>query len=164
MNSVSAQQILKETNERIYQRNLPSNDLQAYLSPRPIGLKQSNFFVLPPPNSTNVPFMVEAVFQPCQNFNPGSSGVWSGYATNVTTESWLRTPSVPSSQSDLYRIAWESGHQETQMGLGLGKHIGLFSGVHELPNLPRPPISGSLFHHSTRHSIQPDPVGSISGF
>jgi hypothetical protein len=153
--SVTTQQILKETNERIYQRNLPSTPIQAYLSPRPIGLKQSYFPVSTPPVSPDG-FTIEPIFQPCSMFQPGDgAGPWSGYATNITTEDYLRTPRIPSSQSDLYRVEWESGPTETRAGLGLGKHALLNTGF-ELPQLPRPPVSGSIFNHSTRHAIQPE--------
>lgn len=154
---VTAQQILRETNQRIYQRNLPSVVLQPYLPPRPVAGKQSVFPVgtsLSPNPLVN--FRVEPVFQPCTMFSPGDRpGVWSGYATNVETEHFLRSPSIPSSQSDLYQVQWQSGDNETRMGLGLGKHNWLSAGVNVLPQLPREATSGALFQHSTRNDIQP---------
>lgn len=108
-----------EINNKIFDRNIPSHNLQMQFDPRPINTK----FVLYPTSDIRQQTMTNITpirIQPCYNmsktFNPGNDkGPYSGYATNVDTESSLKdinmanqkwcsqTRFVPSSNSDLYQ-------------------------------------------------------------
>lgn len=104
------------TNSRIYERNLPSDPLQQYTSFRSVPTKYSHMPIVDPrvdPSS-----LIQVAIMPTYNvnsiFNPGNStSSWSGYATNVDSESVLRdqvyplsdclqSKFVPSSHSDMY--------------------------------------------------------------
>jgi hypothetical protein len=49
--------IHKQTNNRIYDRNIPSQILQPYLDVRPVMTKYSYFPIVDPRKQINVPFM-----------------------------------------------------------------------------------------------------------
>jgi hypothetical protein len=101
-------------NEKLYNRNVPSEPLQPYLDVRPTGVRFSVFPIINLRPKANVPIRNLPVFNQGQNFNPGNTnGPWSGYASNVNTESILKNQIyalqcnskavyVPSSKSDLY--------------------------------------------------------------
>jgi hypothetical protein len=102
------------SNQRIADRNIPSQPLQTYLDVRPVQTK----YTLLPIVDVQPPATVEIKVQPTYNtskiFSPGNrESPWSGFATNVDVESVLRSQIfalqkcsqaiyVPSSTSDLY--------------------------------------------------------------
>lgn len=106
--------IHKTTNERIYNRNIPSQTLQPYLDVRPVMTKYSIMPIVDPRAKINVPLQQQSVYSPEKVFNPGNARApWSGFASAINTESELRNQVyalqacsqavyVPSSQSDLY--------------------------------------------------------------
>ena len=115
-----------EINDRIYNRNIPSHQLQPVFDIRPI---QTKYTVLPtkdvhPP--THIPIKKEPVYNVEKVFNPGTSqSPWSGFATNINTESTLRNQFfalqradqkafIPSSDSELFneRTPTVNTHQE----------------------------------------------------
>lgn len=123
------------TNSRIYERNLPSVPLQQYTSFRSVPTKYSNMPIVDPrvdPSS-----LIKVGIMPTYNvnaiFNPGTSiSPWSGYATNVDSESVLRdqvyplsdclqSKFIPSSRSDMYINS-----------MGIAGHD---NGIAEFPNL-----------------------------
>lgn len=103
-----------QLNNRIYDRNLPSSQLQMTFDPRPVKTRQVLFPVADCHMPSNTPITVQPTFNTNQQFNPGSSAPFSGYATKVDDESRLQdifmarqkwtaqTEYVPSSKSDLY--------------------------------------------------------------
>lgn len=107
-------------NERAYSRVVPSQKLQPYLSVAPV---QTKYTVLPIVNHRK-PVTEKLNQLPAYNikdtFNPGTGvGPWSGFATEVNTESILRNQIyalqkcsqsvyVPKSTSDLYRVNFAS--------------------------------------------------------
>jgi hypothetical protein len=109
----TSSKIRQTTNERIYDRNLPSNILQPYLDARP----RSTRFQIMPIVETGRPSTVRLEQEPryelSKTFNPGNRpSPWSGY--QVQKESELRNQLfalqacsqnvyVPSSHSDLYQ-------------------------------------------------------------
>lgn len=104
------------TNSRIYDRNLPGSPLQQYTSFRSVPTKYSHMPIVDPrvdPSSlTHVAIM--PTYNVHATFNPGNTvSPWSGFATNVDSESVLRnqvyplsdclqTKFVPASGSDMF--------------------------------------------------------------
>lgn len=103
-----------QTNQRWFARNVPSAPLQPYLDVRPVATKYSHLPIVDPrvpPTAalTQQPtYRLDTVFAPVSRPAP-----WSGYSTQVNTESVLRNQVyaiqscsaavyVPSSKSDLY--------------------------------------------------------------
>ena len=112
-------------NERIYDRNIPSQILQPYLSVRPVMTKYSLMPIVDPRAPINVPMEQLPIYNQEQIFNPGTAAPWSGYASNVNVESDLRNQIfalqkcsqavyVPSSNSDLYEFGFKPSKQECQ--------------------------------------------------
>ena len=107
-------QMEAQMNSEIYRRNIPSTPLQPYLNVRPASTKYSIMPVVDPRRELKVPLHAEPTYNMSQTFNPGNStGPWSGYASQVNTESELknqvfalqrcgRSSYVPQSTSDLY--------------------------------------------------------------
>lgn len=120
------------TNTRIYERNIPPQPLQQYVSFRSVPTKYSWFPIVDPRVDPTIltPMIEYPTYDPYSQFNPGNTtSPWSGYATNVDTESVLRdqisqkdrmggqmvpgqyyeanrcsaTTYVPNSDSDLYK-------------------------------------------------------------
>lgn len=114
-NSNSAYMRNLAASERIYERNIPSSTLQPYFSPRALNSKYTMLPIVEPHKQNYVPVLPQPVYNPVNTFNPGNATApWSGYASQVNTESDLRgqiyalqrcdqAAYVPSSQSSLYR-------------------------------------------------------------
>ena len=106
-------------NERTFQRNIPSQLLQPYLDSRPISTKYSYMPIVDARKTSTVPLKQMSTFDIQTTFNPGNSrSPWSGYASNVNTESELRNQIyaiqscsqatyIPSSNSDLFHLQWK---------------------------------------------------------
>lgn len=104
------------TNTRWYERNVPPQPLQQYVSFRSVPTKYSWLPIVDPRVDPELltPVIVYPTYDPAHQFNPGNTtSPWSGYATNVDTESVLRDQIyaanrcstktyVPTSNSDLY--------------------------------------------------------------
>lgn len=102
------------TNQRIYDRNIPSNRLQAYLDVRPVPTKYTMMPIVDFQRPATVEMQVQPTYNISKTFSPGNrESPWSGFATNVDMESVLRSQVfalqkcsqsvyVPSSKSDLY--------------------------------------------------------------
>ena len=115
-----------QTNQRIYDRNIPSVPLQPYLSVHPASTKYSIMPIVDPRRKLNVPLQVMPMFNPFTQFNPGNDeGPYSGYATNINIESELKNQIyalqscdqavyVPNSKSDLYNYGFTPGTNMTQ--------------------------------------------------
>ena len=107
-----------ETNTRIYDRNIPSQPLQAYLDVRPVMTKYSIMPIVDPRRKIQVPVVQTPTYNTHSTFNPGNTqSPWSGF--NVNQESELRNQIyalqkcsqkefVPSSKSDLYQWDFKS--------------------------------------------------------
>jgi hypothetical protein len=141
--------IHKQTNTRIYDRNIPSKVLQPYLDARPVMTKYSYFPIVDPRKQINVPLIQVPTYNVSQVFNPGNSmSPWSGFASNINKESELRNQIyaiqkcsqatyVPKSNSDLYTHQFKTRTQPNP---------------HEL-----------LFKSETFDSFQPNPSPNICG-
>jgi hypothetical protein len=149
MNQECVSDIHKQTNNRIYDRNIPSQMLQPYLDVRPVMTKYSYFPIVDPRKPINVPLTKMPTYNVHEVFNPGNTqSPWSGFASNINTESELRNQIyalqkcsqaayVPNSSSDLYTYKFQTPYQPNP---------------HEL-----------LFRDQTFESFNPNPAPSLCG-
>jgi len=151
--------ITNETNNRIYDRNIPSQPLQPYLDVRPVMTKYSIMPIVDPRKENSVKLNQLPSYNVHNVFNPGNTeSPWSGF--NVNNESILRnqifalqkcsqSEYVPSSNSDLYKWSFKPKHNINQ--------------THELlfeqskfcdfnPNEEK--IGNELFYNSTRVQLR----------
>ena len=106
-------------NKRIYDRNIPSQMLQPYLSVRPVMTKYSTMPIVDPRAPIRTQMNQQPTYDTNQVFNPGNTvSPWSGFASNVNVESQLRNQIyalqkcsqavyVPDSSSDLYTFSFK---------------------------------------------------------
>lgn len=164
MTTNTASQRNNEINTRIYDRNLPTQLIQPYISVRPVMTKYSILPIVDP----RKPNLVKMEQMPTYNlekvFNPGNTvSPWSGYSSNINVESDLKgqifalqkcdqSVYVPKSNSDLYKYSFKSSHESLQPHSLLFKEekFNCFNPISEKYNL-------SLFNNSTRTQIQ-DPI------
>ena len=105
-----------ELDERIYERNIPSAQLQPNFSMRPVSTKYELLGIMDRRAPATVPINNYPTYKVSQTFNPGTAQApWSGFATNVNTESSLRnqffalqdceqSTYIPNSNSDMYQV------------------------------------------------------------
>ena len=154
--------IHEETNTRIYDRNIPSQMLQPYLDVRPVMTKYSHFPIVDPRKQNSVPLIVQPTFNPHAIFNPGNTtSPWSGFASNVNTESELRNQIyalqkcsqsvyVPSSKSDLYNYGFTPKPTPQSHSLLFEKDS--FSQFN--PNPDTKTVGAGMFFNSTRVQVR----------
>lgn len=118
-------------NTRAYDRNIPSQMLQPYLSVRPVDTKYAVMPIVDPRTPIKTQLVQQPIYNTNQVFNPGNTkSPWSGYATNVNVESELRNQIyalqscsqsvyVPSSNSDLYSHSFKTTNTTNQPFPGL---------------------------------------------
>ena len=152
----------KETiNEKLYDRNLPSQYLQPYLDVRPAMTKYSHFPIVDPRKQVNVSMNKMPTYNTQSTFNPGTKmAPWSGFASNVNTESILRNQIyalqkcsqavyMPSSNSDLYKYTYNTNNsQEYHSLLFRTEKFDKFN-----PNPDTKVIGISPFMNSTRNQL-----------
>jgi hypothetical protein len=114
MNNCSVSKFQEEENRKLYSRNIPSQQLQPYLDVRPVMTKYSYLPIVDPRREINETLNQQPTYNTNAVFNPGNTqSPWSGFATNINTESELRNQIyalqrcsqavyVPNSNSDLY--------------------------------------------------------------
>lgn len=155
-------QITNEMNTRIYDRNVPSQMLQPYLSVRPVMTKYSFMPIVDPRAPISIPMEQQPVYNVHNTFNPGNTqSPWSGFASNINNESILRNQIyalqkcsqsvyVPGSNSDLYQYSFKpdkSGNQSQPFP-------GLFRKEHFTEFNPNPEnIGDGLFMNHTRQQL-----------
>lgn len=154
--------IHRQTNTRIYDRNIPSQMLQPYLDVRPVLTKYSYFPIVDPRKPINVPLVQMPTYNVHQVFNPGNTqSPWSGFASNINTESELRNQIyalqkcsqavyVPSSQSDLYNYKFKTQSKPNPHELLFKNDSFETFNPNPAPNL----CGNSLFYNSTRCQIR----------
>lgn len=155
-------EIQKQTNQRIYSRNIPSQMLQPYIDVRPVMTKYSYFPIVDPRKNISAPLQQMPTYNINKVFNPGNTqSPWSGFATNINKESELRNQIyalqkcsqavyVPSSNSDLYSYNFRTKTQANPHELLFkNESFETFN-----PN-PAPEICGSgIFNNNTRCQIK----------
>jgi hypothetical protein len=147
-------------NQRIYDRNIPSQVLQPYISVRPVMTKYSIMPIVDPRAPVNVPMEQLPIYNQEQIFNPGTAAPWSGYSSNVNVESDLRNQIfalqkcsqsvyVPSSNSDLYQFGFKPSKQDLQ------PFPNLFAEEQFSQFNPNPEnIGHGVFYNSTRQQLK----------
>jgi hypothetical protein len=154
--------IHKDTNTRIYDRNIPSQMLQPYVGVRPVMTKYSYLPIVDPRKQINVPLVQTSTYNVHEVFNPGNTqSPWSGFASNINKESELRNQVyalqkcsqavyVPSSTSDLYSYQFQTKTQHNPHELLFRNES--FESFN--PN-PAPAICGSgIFYNNTRCQVK----------
>jgi hypothetical protein len=154
--------IHQDTNQRIYERNIPSQILQPYFDFRPANTKYTYFPIVQPLAPAHVPLQVMPVYNSTKVFNPGNTqSPWSGFAANINTESELfgqiyalqkcsQSVYVPESKSDLYETPMNTNSRPTTHSL-------LFESQSFCPFDPNPDINEvgtNLFLNPTRVQIR----------
>jgi len=156
-----ASQRANTMNERAYSRLIPSQPLQPYLSVAPVQTKYTIFPVVNHRTPANERVTQQPVYNIRGTFNPGTSAPWSGFASEINTESSLRNQIyaiqkcsqavyVPKSTSELYNVQFSvNNNQATQ------PFPNLFAN-YVAPNDSAKTMSKgpSLFNNSTRTMIQ----------
>jgi hypothetical protein len=158
-NNITTSTITNETNNRIYDRNIPSQPLQPYLNVRPVMTKYSIMPIVDPRKENTVKLNKLPIYNVNNVFNPGNSqSPWSGY--NVNNESILRNQIfalqkcsqsvyVPNSNSDLYKYTFKSNNNLKQT------HELLFQQDNFCDFNPNTENLGfGLFHNSTRVQLK----------
>lgn len=166
-NIESASQITDSINKRIYDRNIPSQMLQPYLSVRPVMTKYSIMPIVDPRAPINVPLKQQPTYNSHNVFNPGNTqSPWSGFCSNINNESILRnqvfalqkcsqSEYVPSSKSDLYEYSFKPNKNQFQ------PFPELFKKENFAPFNPNPENVGEgLFYNATRVQIRGIPNSS----
>jgi len=150
-----------EINEKIYERNIPSSSLQPSYSIRPVGTKVSVMPIISPYTKSNVPCQNYGIYNIESTFNPGTSQApWSGFSSNINTESILRNQFfgnqrcdqkeyVPQSNSDLYYSRLPVAQQY------VGPNNLLFNEFEFSGFDPEPVnINKNFYHNHTRQQIK----------
>lgn len=155
-------EIHNKTNERIYNRNIPSQMLQPYIDVRPVMTKYSYFPIVDPRKNISAPLNQMPTYNVNKVFNPGNAQApWSGFATNVNVESELRNQIyalqkcsqavyVPSSKSDLYEYRFQTKRQQNPHQLLFQKDS--FESFN--PNPAPGQVGVGLFNNSTRVQVR----------
>ena len=151
----------QQLNNRIYERNIPSEPLKPEFSPRP---QQTKFTILgkqSPAKPDICPASKSYVnYTPSKVFNPGNAQApWYGFASNVNTESSLRNQFfalqdcdqgkyIPSTESDLYKATIISQPMPQP-------HPHLFKQEDFAPHQPNTcGIAKDLFHNHTHQQLK----------
>ena len=158
----SCSQINNDTNQRIYDRNVPSQMLQPYLSVRPVMTKYSLMPIVDPRAPISVPMEQQPLYNVHTVFNPGNTqSPWSGFASNINNESILRNQVfalqkcsqsvyVPGSNSDLYQYSFKT----EKSGNKYQPFPGLFRKEHFNEFNPNPEnIGDGIFMNHTRQQL-----------
>ena len=155
--------IRNEMNTKIYNRNLPSSQIQPYLDVRPVMTKYSLLPIVDPRKKSNEKMVQQPVYNTNAVFNPGNTkSPWSGYASNINTETELRNQIfalqksdnaiyVPQSTSDLYNYSFNT---KKQHGNNVNDHSLLFNNE-QFNNFDPTPnnIHLGLFNNYTRTQL-----------
>ncbi len=151
----------RDINTRIYERNIPSQPLQAYLDVRAVPTKYSIMPIVDPRAPTSVNMVQLPIYNINNTFNPGNThSPWSGYASRVNAESELRNQIfalqkcsqsvyVPNSTSDLYHYNFTPKHNVEQPFEGLF-HREKFDAFN--PNIED--VGHALFMNNTRVQVR----------
>jgi len=155
-------------NSRIYDRNLPSQMLQPYISVRPVMTKYSFMPIVDPRKELSVKLEQQPTYNSNVVFNPGNdTAPWSGYSSGINVESELRgqiyalqkcdqAVYVPNSNSDLYKHSFKPFPSSSSPSSSSQTHDLLFKKENFCEFNPLPNgINMGLFNNSTRTAMLP---------
>ena len=153
----------EELNNRISNRNLPSNTLQAQFDVRPTSTKYAFMPIFDRRAIPTVSIETQPTYNIANTFNPGNAQApWSGFASNINDESRLRNQFfalqrgagqscyIPSKSSDMYESKMPYNDQMIQQP---------FPSLFEKPRFeqfnPCPQGNGvNFFDNCTRNQIK----------
>lgn len=153
-----------QINSGIYDRNLPSSDLQMSYSPRPTPTRYVKMPILDCRMPTTVPCKRVGIYNSERTFNPGTSAPFSGFAGGIDQESRLQNrffplqksaqaKFIPDSNSDLYKVT-VPGAPSVPM-----THKLLFKEEKfGLADMNTCGLGGQLFNNFTRQQVQNLPL------
>ena len=162
LNQECVSQIQEKANRQIYDRNIPSQFLQPYLDVRPVLTKYSYFPIVDPRKEISIPLKQMPTYNVHTVFNPGNSqSPWSGFASNINTESELRNQIyalqkcsqreyVPNSKSDLFTYKFHSKKEPSSHDLLFENN----SFQQFNPNPDSNIVGNNLFMNSTRTQVK----------
>jgi hypothetical protein len=160
--NICSSTIQKETNTRIYDRNIPSQMLQPYIDIRPVMTKYSYFPIVDPRKELTIQMNQMPTFNVNNEFNPGNRmSPWSGFSSNINKESELRNQIyalqkcsqsvyIPNSNSDLYSYKFKTVKQPNPHELLFKNEI--FTSFN--PNPDKEIVGVNIFNNSTRCQIR----------
>lgn len=151
-----------ELNQRIFERNIPSQTLEPSFSSRPVSTKYTLLPIIDTNVKSSVPLKNYARYNTSQIFNPGTAQApWNGFATNINLESSLRNQFfalqkanqayyVPSSSSDLYNSnLLTNKDSESHKSLFKKEEFNSFN-----PNPNIQIVGTSIFNNNTRCQVK----------
>ena len=150
----------QELNNRMFNRNVPDTILEPSFDFRPVMTKYSRMPIVDQKAKPSEKILRYPTYSPHEHYNVGNrSAPWSGFASNVNTESTLRnqffalqkceqSEFVPSSNSDLYQTKVDYVPQKQN-------HPLLFEKPDLEPFNPNVQNLGSnLFNNHTRYQLK----------
>ena len=150
-----------ELNNRIYKRNIPSNDVQMYYQMRSVDTRFQLFPSYDVRKPIEEPLQREKHFEMKRDFLPGDGGPFEGYIKNINDDSILKNITfpaqaghqskyVPPSDSDLYNVKVGGGSNEFP-----NKHSLLFE-TQKFTNYDLNPhkIGTNTFFNHTRQQLK----------
>ena len=151
-----------ELNTRIYDRNIPSHQLQAQFSHRPVPTKYAMMPIIDRRTIPTIPIIRQPTYNINETFNPGNDeGPWSGYASKINDESKMKNLFfarqecgqaifIPNSTSDLYQVHVDAGNKQLYQ-----PYTELFSTPVLEPFNPNPFCFGfNVFDNCTRQQVK----------
>lgn len=171
------QERTQQLNERIYERNQPTQPLQMVFDPRPARTRQVLFPMVDGYMPSSVPIQQRSIYEQEQVFNPGTSAPFDGYQNSVDRESQLQnrffphqkasqSKYIPSSNSDLYHVSVGQEKSIQAFDLTQDPHHGLYDTAefharetwgHPTPN-PYPQVGGDMFYNHTKVQVKNLPL------
>ena len=155
----TASNMQQTMNDKIYDRNLPSQMLQPYFDARPVMTKYALMPIIDTRKETTVNVTTQPSFNIESVFNPGnSSAPWSGLSSNINVESELRnqffalqhcnqSAFIPNSNSDLYIHSFNQTTDKKTV-INNQEQFDLFN-----PNPDKTKVGISMFNNSTRSQL-----------
>jgi hypothetical protein len=154
--------IHEQTNQRIYDRNIPSQVLQPYLDVRPVMTKYAYFPIVDGRADVYVPLQKLPKYSTTAVFNPGNRAApWSGYNANLESElrnqvfalqKCSQAVYIPSSASDLYTYSYTPNSAAPINTHALLFEKPKFNSFN--PNVNAARIGGNVFMNATRCQLK----------
>ena len=116
--------------DRMYKRNLPSQQLQMQFDPRPMPTRYQKMPTADVYAQSKEPIVCQPAYRPETTFNPGSAGPYEGYASSIDDDSRIKSlffpiqaaiqsKYVPNSSSSMYNYHIpQTQNVQTYPGLG----------------------------------------------
>ena len=147
-----------QINNGIYDRNVPSSDLQMYYEPRAVPTRYVRMPILDCRIPATVPCKRVGVYNPYKTFNPGTSAPFSGFVGNIDQESRIQnrffplqsSPQakfIPGTQSDLYKVPLYPRRQTVHPLLFKEEKF-------DLADMNKCKLGGKLFNNFTRLQVR----------